>query len=171
MTLRASAAAALLVVAQVFNLPNLSTHRQVQSEVVISASADRVWDVLTDLPSYTIWNPYIYPAKGELKEGALLELTLHNPTQTVVIEETVLSVKPGRELSWGGEMLSHNLNRTLTFSIEAVAADRVRLTAREVFQGILLPLVGAIPDDAQQGLDQMVRALRSAAELGSPHAP
>jgi len=170
-TLRATAAAALLLVAQVFNLPNLSTHREVHAQVVVNASADRVWQVLTDLPGYTVWNPYIYPAKGELKEGAPLELTLHNPTQTVVIEETVLSVKPGRELSWGGEMLSHNLDRTLTFSIEEVAANRVQLTAREVFQGILLPLAGGIPDDAQRGLDQMVRALRSAAELVPPHAP
>src|SRR5579872_17883 len=164
-------AATLLVLAQVFNLPNLSTHREAQSDVVINASPEKVWGLLADLPGYAVWNPYISPAKGELREGAQLELTLHNGGQTVVIEETVLSVKPDQELSWGGWMLSHNLQRTLTFSIEPVAPDQVRLNAHEVFQGILLPFAGNIPDDAQQGLAEMVRALRSAAELGPRRPP
>jgi hypothetical protein len=164
--LYAGIAATLVVLAQMFNLPNLSTHREALSDVTINASADKVWTLLTDLPGYSVWNPYISPAKGDLKEGAQIELTLHNGGQTVVIEETVLSVKPDRELSWGGWMLAHNLQRTLTFSIDELAPDRMLLNAHEVFQGILLPFAGNIPDDAQHGLDEMVRALRSAAELG-----
>lgn len=149
-----------------FSLPNLSTHREALSSVTIRATADKVWSLLTDLPGYSVWNPYISPAKGTLAEGAQLELTLHNGGQTVVIEETVLSVQPEHELSWGGWMLAHNLQRTLTFSIDPVAPDRVLLNAHEVFQGVLLPFAGGIPDDAQRGLDEMVHALRSAAELG-----
>ncbi|GEM_PF-1563546 len=166
--LHAGVIATLVVLAQTLSLPNLSTHREARSLVVINASADTVWNLLTDLPRYPVWNPYISPAKGDLREGAQLELTLHNGSQTVVIEETVLSVKPEQELSWGGWMLGHNLQRTLTFSIDPVESDRVQLDAHEVFQGLLLPLAGSVPDDAQRGLDEMVRALRSAAEL-VPH--
>ncbi|HXX37570.1 MAG TPA: SRPBCC domain-containing protein [bacterium] len=170
-TVYASLIVTLAALAQILNLPNLSTHREARSAIMISATADTVWALLTDLTHYTVWNPYISPAKGNIKEGAPLELTLHNGDQTVIIAETVLSVKPDHELSWGGWMLDHNLQRTLTFSIDQVGPDQVWLDAHEVFQGILLPFVGNIPDDAQHGLDEMVRALRSAAELKPPHSP
>lgn len=160
--------AAALVTGQVFNLPNLSTHRDVKVQVEIQAPADVVWHLLTDLPGYTRWNPYIYPAAGQIAPGESLQLRLHVADQTTEVEVRVLSVTPNRVLSWGGSLLG--LSRTLTFTIDDLGSGRVQLTADEQFTGLLLPVVGDIPDQAQQGLDEMLRALRSAAELEPPPA-
>ncbi len=164
--------AAALVTGQsfnLFNLPALSTHRDAKADVEIQAPVDVVWTLLTDLPGYPRWNPYIYPATGRIAAGETLDLELHAGGQTAEVEVTVLSVTPNHVLSWGGSLLG--VSRTLTFTIDDLGAGRVHLTADEQFSGLLLPFVGGIPDQAQQGLDEMVRALRSAAEVEEPEPP
>ncbi len=149
-----------------FNLPALSTHRDARADVAIQASPDAVWNLLTDLPGYPRWNPYIYPATGRVAAGETLDLELHAGGQTAEVEVTVFSVTPNHVLSWGGTLLG--VSRKLTFTIDDLGSGRVDLTADEQFSGLLLPFVGGIPDQAQQGLDEMVRALRSAAEVDAP---
>ena len=163
------AVAAALVTGQtfnLFNLPALSTHRDVKIQVEIQAPPEVVWNLLTDLPGYTRWNPYIYPAQGRIAEGQVLDLEVHATSQTGQIEVKVLSVTPGRVMSWGGNVLG--VSRTLTFTIDDLGSGRSRVTAEELFNGVLLPFVGGVPDQAREGLTEMLGALRSAAEVESP---
>jgi hypothetical protein len=162
MTLIASAVALLL--GALVQLPNLSTHREVEAEVEIQASPELVWMILTDFPAYPIWNPYIYPAKGEVRQGARLELTLHDGARSTTIQVTVLAVTANKELSWGGR-LSGAFDRVQTFSLEPLGPDRVRLVSRAFFKGFLLPLVGGVPEGTRRGLAMMNSALRTRAEL------
>jgi hypothetical protein len=134
------------------------------AEVEIQASPELVWTILTDFSKYPIWNPYIYPAKGEVRPGARLELTLHDGTHSNTIQVTVLTATPNKELSWGGR-LSGAFDRVQTFSLEPLGPDRVRLVSRAFFKGFLLPLVGGVPEKAREGLAMMNSALRTRAEL------
>ena len=43
--------------------------KELHSEIVIDASPERVWDVLTDFASYPQWNPFIRRISGELEVG------------------------------------------------------------------------------------------------------
>lgn len=162
--------AAVLPVAQIQNpIPNFSTQREVKTAVVIKASAADVWRVLTDLPSYPIWNPYVYPAQGQIKSGAELEITLHE-SKTVTYKPKVLSADPPRELSWGGNFAGM-FDRVLTFTltpVEGADPPETRVEARELFRGLLLLAMGGVPDEAQHGLDQMTRALRNRVVLLQP---
>lgn len=166
---RPSSAVTIVLSLVLLQLPNLSTHREVKAEVEINASPTVVWTVLTDFSSYFIWNPYIYPAKGVAKPGAHLELTLHEGPKPITFEPTVVTAQPNQELSWEGHF-GGMIDRTEVFTIEAVDPHHVRLIARGVFKGILLPLVGGLPDDTQRGLDQMGRALRTRAEFLEPRS-
>ena len=47
--------------------------RHLQAEVDIQASAERVWEVLTDLPAYPEWNPFIVQAAGRPLAGHLAD--------------------------------------------------------------------------------------------------
>lgn len=164
--LSASAAGVWLILAQLFTLPNLSTQRDVSATISIHASPDRVWSILTDFSAYPGWNPYIYPVKGEAKAGTQLELTLHGSTSPVTFQATVRTAEPPHELSWEGRVIGVAVfDRLQTFTIEEEGPEQVRLTARERFKGLLLPLEGGLPDDAKQGLEMMLHALRAEAEM------
>jgi hypothetical protein len=150
---------------EIQGLPDLSTHREVQAQIEIQAPVDLVWATLAGFPAYDIWNPYIYPAKGELLPGSVLEVTLHTGGRPLTYEPVVLTVLPKRELSWGGRILGGMFERIQIFTLEELTPGRARLTSRERFQGILLPLYGNVPEDARRGLEAMNRALRNRAEL------
>ncbi|XIE77620.1 SRPBCC family protein [Streptomyces sp. SBR177] len=55
------------------------------ASIDIEATPEEVWHVLTDLPAYGQWNPFITSAKvtsatGRLEEGAHLRIVLHDRT-------------------------------------------------------------------------------------------
>ena len=43
--------------------------RQIHTEIIIQASAQRVWDVLTDFEAYPQWNPLITSVQGQARVG------------------------------------------------------------------------------------------------------
>ena len=43
--------------------------KSVHAELVVPASPDRVWAVLTDTSAYGEWNPIFVSVVGELREG------------------------------------------------------------------------------------------------------
>ncbi len=168
MRLPASAIALLMGIAVAAASP-LATQREVKAEIEINAPPELVWKILTDFPSYPIWNPYIYPAKGELRTGAQLELTLHPGDQHIPFRPVVLSVEPNKELSWGGRTLTTGVfDRVQTFTIEPLEPTRARLVSREVFTGLLTPFYGGLVDDTRRGLEMMTSTLRTRAELFAP---
>lgn len=44
--------------------------RQLESEVDVQASPERVWEVLTDFTAYPAWNPFIVQAGGRAAPAA-----------------------------------------------------------------------------------------------------
>lgn len=154
----------LLSVPVLSALPDLSTHRTVKVETDIQASAKQVWNVLTDFTSYANWNPYIYPASGTPVEGRQLNLTLHG-SQLIQYGPTVVVSRPREALSWKSSLPAAAIARTLTWSIRPIDAGRTHVTVTEVFQGVLLPLTSGVVGDATGGLNVMMQALRTRAEL------
>jgi len=144
--------------------PDLSTHKEIKTEIEINASADTVWRTLTNFPAYDIWNPYIYPAAGEAVAGRQLDLTLRGGT-VIHFHPTVFVAKPDQELSWGGKVPLGAVQREVTFTIESLEPHRVHFVAVERFRGILLPLASGVTGDSAAGLKQMAKALRNRAEL------
>ena len=140
-------------------LPDLSTHKEIKTEVEINASASTVWGALTNFPAYTIWNPWIYPASGEAVAGRQLDLTLHGGT-IIRFNPTVLVAQPERELSWSGKITFAGVERVATFEIQPLGPHSVHFVATERFKGILLPLAGGVTLDSATGIREMARALR-----------
>ena len=161
-----AAAVIFLSLAQVdIHGPDFRTQHDVQAQIEIQAPVDLVWSILVEFPAYDIWNPYVYPIKGELRPGGLLDVTLHEGEGSLRYEPVVLTLLPKREVSWGGRIPGGVLERVQIFTLTVLAPARVRLTSRERFQGFVLPFYGRVPEDAKRGLEMMNRALRNRAEL------
>lgn len=157
----------------IVTVPLTGSPEQPQGRVDIGASPEQVWTILTDFPSYPIWNPFIYPVKGTPRPNSPLEITLHPGTGPVTYQASVVSAQPNRELSWTGQILSAGVYAvTFLFTIEPVPGGGARLEAREYGKGVA-PVSWWVEGDIPRGLDQMVKALRNRAELlrVPPHPP
>jgi hypothetical protein len=141
--------------------------KELRTEIEIQASDQRVWQLLTDFASFPKWNPFIREAKGEVKIGARLVIHLQpSVASAMTFKPTVLTVEPNRELRWLGQLLVPGLfDGEHTFTIETLAANRVRFTQREVFTGLLVPLFArSLDTDTRRGFEEMNQALKSRAE-------
>ncbi|MGQ9476774.1 MAG: SRPBCC family protein [Actinomycetota bacterium] len=78
--------------------------REMVASETIKASPQRVWEALTDLSSYPEWNPMIRWAKGEIREGATLEVRFHpkGRRRGRTFHPRLRVVEPGKELRWSG---------------------------------------------------------------------
>ena len=52
---------------------------QLRTEIEIGATAERVWDILTDFAAYPAWNPFIPRLDGSVAVGARLDARLQPP--------------------------------------------------------------------------------------------
>ncbi len=152
--------------AQSISFPVIGGHAKPEGRVAVEATPEQVWAVLTDFSAYPIWNPFIYPVKGDPREGSTLEITLHSGSGSATYPATVVTALLNRELSWKGKVFASGVfDVTFTFTIEPLQEGRTRLAARETRTG-LGPAVGwLMQSDVPEGLDGMVKALRNRTEL------
>jgi hypothetical protein len=145
--------------------------RELESEVKVQASPERVWEVLTDFAAYPDWNPFIVQAGGRAAPGSRLELRMRLPgRRPTTFRPRVLEAEPARRLRWLGHLLVPGLfDGEHRFTIEPAGPGRARVTQRETFRGLLAPLLLAfIAGPTLEGFRQMNRALQARAEEPTP---
>ena len=147
---------------------------QLRTEIVIDATPDRVWGVLTDFAAYPTWNPFVRRLAGSAAVGSRLTARIKPPGgMAMTLRPTVLAAAPGRELRWLGHLLVPGLfDGEHGFRIEPLGPDRVRFVQEERFTGLLAPLVlRFVERDTQQGFEAMNRALKARAERSASARP
>ena len=141
--------------------------KELRSEIEIQASAERVWQLLTDFASFPQWNPFIRKASGNIQVGERLEVYIQpSGASGMTFRPTVLKAEPNRELRWLGHLLISGLfDGEHSFTIEPLGEGRVRFTQREVFTGLLVPLFArGLDTDTRRGFEEMNQALKARAE-------
>ena len=141
--------------------------KELRSQIEIEASAERVWQVLTNFAAYPEWNPFIRWVNGrpEVEEQLVVRMR-PSGTRGMTFRPTVMKVEANRQLRWLGHLLVPGLfDGEHIFEIEGLDLGRVLFTQREVFKGLLVPLLARSLDrDTQRGFEEMNRALRERAE-------
>ena len=141
--------------------------KEYNNEVEIHASAERVWQLLTDFARFPQWNPFIHRASGEAKAGARLELTLQpSGASRTTSRPTVLKAEPNHELRWiERSLIPGLLDVEHIFTIKQLDTTHVRFTQREIRTGLLVPLrARGRTTDTRRGLKEMNQALKMRAE-------
>ncbi len=140
--------------------------REEQTEIVIDASTEKVWDILTDLDAYADWNPFAQRASGEVEEGRRLNIYLKPPNgMGATIKPIIKKAKRGEEFAWVGRFPIPGLfEGEHYFRLEPDNGDGTRLVHGERFRGILVPVMGGIISKALEGFVEMNVALKARAE-------
>ena len=141
--------------------------KEIKTELEIMASSKRVWQVLTDFPNYSKWNPVIVQVKGEAKVTTKLEIHLRTKGgKNRIYKPIITKVEPNHELRWFGKSLFPGiLNGERIFTINPLGENRVRFFHRQIFTGIGAYLAGdRLERDIKHTLNQMNLALKKHVE-------
>src|SRR5438270_4382517 len=80
--------------------------KTLRAQIDIDASAERVWNTLTNIADYSTWNQFIPRLAGTLAPGERLEVRIEPPGgAAMTFRPTVLAVEAARELRWLGHLL------------------------------------------------------------------
>lgn len=144
--------------------------RQLQTDIEIKATPERVWEILTDFGAYPDWNPFMIQAAGQATVGSRLRVRMRPPgRRATTFRPKVLEAEPGRKLRWLGRLLLPGIfDGEHTFVIQPLGSGRVRLLQHEQFRGMLVPLLfGYLAEPTQAAFQQMNQALKDRAEQPS----
>jgi hypothetical protein len=144
---------------------------ELRTFVDIDATPERVWQVLTDLPSYVEWNPFITRAEGTFVVGERVSVSVP-PVNAFVqprLRPTVLEMAPCRRLRlWSrldrlGVPGLFNVEHTMTLTDHD---GGVRLWQQDRFGGLLTPLlIRSLNRHRLTAFNAMNAALKARAEI------
>ncbi len=140
--------------------------REIRSETLIAAPAERVWRELTDFDNYRRWNPFIRRISGAVVRGARLQVEAKlDDALELKFRPRILVAEPNRELRWEGTLLAPGITGTTGFVIDPVNARLVRFTHTEEYHGLFAPaLIPWLEPQIRLSFDLMNHALKIRAE-------
>ena len=141
--------------------------KEINTELEIMASSERVWQVLTDFPNFGKWNPVIIEIKGETKVNTKLEIHLRTRSgKSRIYKPTITKLEPNHELRWVGKSFFPGIfNGERIFTINSIGTSNVLFFHREIFTGVGAYLAGdRLENDIRHTLNEMNVALKKQAE-------
>jgi hypothetical protein len=150
---------------------------ELRTSVDIDATPERVWQVLTDLPAYSSWNPFITHAEGSFAVGERLSFTLPpvNALLRITLRPTVLEATPCRRLRLRSRQDRLGLPGLFDAEHAFTITPRdggVRLWQEQRLHGLFVPLMTrSLNRHRLPALNAMNAALKDRCEGGAPATP
>jgi len=129
--------------------------------VRITASASRIWSLLTDAKDFPRWNSTVTGVDGEIREGE--QLRLHVPGTNRTFTPTVSGVVPHERMTWTGGV-SLLFKGVRNFELRRCEDGTTDFAMEERFSGLILPLVRASMPDFGPVFERYARDLKREAE-------
>lgn len=131
----------------------------------IRASAETIWQIITDAPSYPSWEPSVERFEGTIgPEQRFVAYSKLTPGRGFPIKVTVF--EPPKRMVWLGGMPLGLFKGERTFTLTPRGEGTVDFTMREEFSGLLLPLIGRSLPDMTAVFEGFVAGLKARAEAG-----
>jgi len=145
----------------------MAMSKEIKTEVVIKASPEKVWSILTNFENYPAWNPFIKSIKGDVKTGHKIAARIEPPDASgMTFKPKVLSFIPNKELRWIGHFLFAGLfDGEHKFELIDNRNGTTTFVQSEKFNGILVPLFKkTLNDNTIRGFREMNQKLKELAE-------
>lgn len=147
---------------------------EIDQPVEVHASAATVWRVLTDLPAYPQWNPFVLECRSTLEVGAPIDMEVQLTSWfRKHQQETILEHVPQQRLCYGYTIpFLGALSSRRCHDLEPLGPDRVRYRSHFALSGWLAPIVQLLfGGSLQRGFHAMTEAVQQQAERVAASAP
>lgn len=140
--------------------------KELRTEILVQATPERMWQIITELDKWPDWNPFIHHAIGQAEVGKKVDITVASPGKDMTLHCVVTGVDPNHSLSWKYHVgLPALFQGEHSFTIEPVGGGQVRFIDREIFNGLMVPLQAKdIDTNSKRGFEAMDQALKARAE-------
>jgi hypothetical protein len=141
--------------------------KDIRTEIEINASAEKVWQVLSDFESFPKWNPFVIKVLGKPKVGEILQIEVQLPKSRLLkFTPEVLVAEPNKELRWVGTMPLNAFRGEHFYQIEKLGDDKIRFIHGEHFSGWMVGLIWMmLGKKIEKGYGLMNEALKKQAEI------
>ena len=140
--------------------------KEIKTQIIINASPEKVWSVLTDLKNYAEWNPFIKSIEGDLESGKRLNIKISPQRKHNEFKPKVLELKAGKELKWLGHLLIPRLfDGEHKFELIEQKNAATLFIQSERFSGVLTNLLPKkVFINTEMGFQQMNQGLKERVE-------
>lgn len=142
--------------------------KEIKTEIIIHATPEKIWSILTNFSDYPNWNPFIKSIQGEVKTGNRITARIEPPdAQGMTFKPKVLSFEKNKKFSWLGHLLFKGLfDGEHTFELFDNGNGTTTFVQSEKFGGILVPLFKKMLDNnTKSGFEAMNSKLKELAEI------
>lgn len=141
-------------------------NKEIKTEIIIHASREKIWQVLTDFEQYPQWNPFIVSIEGKPVKGTRLKNTLQNGDKQFQFKPVVTVAEPGKSFAWLGSLLVKGIfDGHHSFELEDVGNGQVKLIHSEKFSGLLSGFIlKKIGQDTRNNFVKMNTAIKKRAQ-------
>jgi hypothetical protein len=141
--------------------------KELKTEILISATPQKVWAILIDFQNYPVWNPFIRSVKGNIVVGRKITIRLEPPEANgMTFKPKILAFEKYKELRWIGHLLFPGLfDGEHKFELIDNENGTTTFKQSEKFRGILVPLFKKLLDvNTTNGFNLMNQKLKELVE-------
>lgn len=146
----------------IFSTLSVMAQKNLETEIIIQASPEIVWEVLTNFEDYPNWNPFIKSLEGDMTVGNNIKIKLPDMS----FKPKLLVFDENKELRWIGKLFFKGLfDGEHSFEIIDNHDGTVTFKHNEKFNGILVNLFSKKLDtETRTGFEDMNKALKKRVE-------
>jgi hypothetical protein len=138
--------------------------KEIKTEILINATPEKVWSILTSFDNYQNWNPFIKSIKGEAKVGNKIKVCIQPPnSKAMTFKPRVRAFETNKELRWLGHLLFPGLfDGDHEFQLIDNGKETTTFKQSEKFKGILVGLLNL--ENTKKGFEAMNEKIKEMAE-------
>ena len=141
--------------------------KEIKTEILINATPEKIWSILTDFDKYPNWNPFIKSITGNVAIGNKITARIEPPDANgMTFKPTILAFEKNKEFRWIGHLLFSGLfDGEHKFELIDNGNGTTTFKQSEIFGGILVPLFKkTLDENTTNGFNLMNKKLKELAE-------
>jgi hypothetical protein len=141
--------------------------KEIKTEILINATPEKVWSILTNFEEYPNWNPFIKSIMGDVKVGNKITARLEPPkAKGMTFTPKVLVFDANKEFRWIGHLFFPGLfDGEHKFELVDNGNGTTTFRQSEKFKGVLVPLFKKMLDNnTTNGFNEMNKKIKELAE-------